>query len=126
MKCILITGRTSKQGTSLEVGKSSEEYLENVAVAMMNEDDMKQIGVEEGRPVKVRTELGSTVVRCRKSKLDRGIIFMPFGPWVSLLMGADTQGTGMPDSKGIEVEVSATDEGVKKISEILRVVKGVR
>jgi len=126
MKCILISGRTSKQGASLEVGKSSQEYFENVAVVMMNEDDMKEIGVEEGRPVKVITDMGSTVVRCKKFKLDRGTAFMPFGPWVSVLIGVDTQGTGMPDSKGVEVEVSTTDEEVQTISEILKVVRGAR
>jgi formylmethanofuran dehydrogenase subunit D len=126
MKCILISGRTTKQGTSLELGKTSQEYAENVAVIMMNEDDMKELGVEEGKPVRVSTELGSTVVRCTKSKLDRGIVFMPFGPWVSLLTGADTQGTGMPDSKGIEVEISATDEGAQTISDILEMMRGTQ
>jgi len=123
MKCILISGRTTKQGTSLEAGKTSREYVENVAIVMMNEDDMRELGVEEGKPVKVSTELGSTIVRCRKSKLDRGTIFMPFGPWVSMLMGSDTQGTGMPNSKGIEAEVSTTRQEVQTISDILKVVR---
>jgi len=123
MKCILISGRTTKQGTSLEAGKTSREYVENVAIVMMNEDDMRELGVEEGKPVKVSTELGSTIVRCRKSKLDRGTIFMPFGPWVSMLMGSDTQGTGMPNSKGIKAEVSATRQEVQTISDILKVVR---
>lgn len=125
MKCVLISGRTAKQGSSLEVGKTSKEYLENVAVVMMNEDDMKEIGIEEGKPAKISTKFGSTVVRCKKSKLDRGIIFMPFGPWVSILTGVDTQGTGMPDSKGIEVEISATDEKVQTVSDILKTMKGI-
>lgn len=126
MKCVLISGRTAKQGSSLEVGKTSKEYLENVAVVMMNEDDMKEIGVEEGEPARISTKFGSTVVRCRKSKLDRGTIFMPFGPWVSILTGVDTQGTGMPDSKGIEVEIFATDEKVQTVSDILKIMEGIR
>ena len=80
MRCILISGRTIKQGTSREVGKTSEEYAENVAVAFMNENDMKEIGVGEGGQVNVRTKFGSTVVRCKKSRLDCGIVFMPYGP----------------------------------------------
>jgi formylmethanofuran dehydrogenase subunit D len=126
MRCALLTGRTLKQGVSLEVGKTSKEYFENVAVAMMNEGDMKEIEVEEGSPVKVSTKLGSVVVKCRKAKLDREIIFMPFGPWASLLIGIDTQGTGMPNSKGIEVEVSATDEKVQTVSDILKMMEGIR
>ncbi|MFQ6079613.1 MAG: molybdopterin dinucleotide binding domain-containing protein [Thermodesulfobacteriota bacterium] len=119
MKCILISGRTLQQGTSLEVGKTSEEYFRNVAVAFMNEDDMKEIGAEEGKTVRVSTKFGSTVVLCKKSKLDRGMIFMPFGPWTSVLIGIDTQGTGMPDSKGIEAEVSSTDEKLSTVPDIL-------
>lgn len=124
MRFALITGRTLKQGTSLEIGKTSDEYFSHVAAAMINEDDMKEIGVEEGRPVKVSTGFGSVVVRCNKSELDRGVVFMPFGPWTSVLVGADTQGTGMPDSKGIEVEISATDEKVQTVSDILKLVRG--
>lgn len=124
MRCILISGRTSKQGTSLELGKASEDYLANVAVVMMNEEDMREIGIAEGIPVKVRTRFGGTVVKCVKSRLDRGTIFMPFGPWTSLITGSDTQGTGMPDLKGIEAEVSATEENVQTISDILKIIRG--
>jgi formylmethanofuran dehydrogenase subunit D len=126
MRYVLLTGRTLKQGISLEAGKTSKEYFEDVAVIMMNEDDMKEIKVEEGKPVKVSTGLGSVVVKCRKAKLDRGIVFMPFGPWASLLIGIDTQGTGMPDSKGIEAEVTATDEDAQTIADILKMVRGAR
>lgn len=124
MKCVMISGRTIKQGTSREVGKTSEEYAENVAVAFMNENDMKEIGVEEGGQVNVRTKFGSTVVRCKKSRLDCGIVFMPYGPWVSVLTGVDTQGTGMPDLKGVEAEVSATSEKIQTIFDILKIMKG--
>ncbi len=126
MKCILISGRTLQQGKSLEVGKTSEEYFRNVAVAFMNEDDMEAIGVEEGKTVRVSTRFGSTVVSCKKSKLDRGMIFMPFGPWTSVLTGADTQGTGMPDSKGIEAEVATTDEKLTTVPDILNTMRGHR
>ncbi len=123
MKCVLISGRTIKQGTSREVGKTSEEYAENVAVAFMNEDDMKGIGVEEGGRVNVRTKFGSTIVRCLKSKLDRGIVFMPYGPWVNSLTSASTQGTGMPDSKGVDAEVFATSEKIQTVFDIVKTMK---
>lgn len=123
MKCILISGRTLQQGTSLEVGKTSEEYSRNVAVAFMNKDDMKEIGAEEGKTVRVSTEFGSIVVMCKKSKLNRGMIFMPFGPWTSVLTGVATQGTGMPDSKGIAAEVFPTDEKLSTVSDILNTLR---
>ena len=34
-----------------------------------------------------------------------GMIFVPYGPPTCRLMGGDTDGTGMPTSKGWEVEV---------------------
>ena len=45
----------------------------------MNEDNMRGLGVGEGETVRVSTEYGSTVVVCKKSDLDRGMIFMPLG-----------------------------------------------
>ncbi len=37
--------------------------------------------------------------------LPPGLLFMSYGPHSSQLMGADTHGTGMPDSKGLDVQV---------------------
>lgn len=124
MKVTLITGRTTDQGKSLELGKSSEEYLKSVATIEMNEDDMKEIGTKEGEAVEVSSKFGSTVVRCKKSKLSRGTVFMPYGPWANFLVGADTQGTGMPDSKGIELEISATKKSVPTIPKMIKLMKG--
>jgi formylmethanofuran dehydrogenase subunit D len=33
------------------------------------------------------------------------VLFMPYGDRPSRLMGGDTHGTGMPDSKGLDVEL---------------------
>jgi formylmethanofuran dehydrogenase subunit D len=125
MKVTLISGRTAKQGTSLEVGKTSKEYFENVASIQMNEADMREIGVEEGEPVEIITEFGSTVVRCKRSNVDRGIAFVPYGPWVSMVIGKDTQGTGMPDSKSFEAKISVTDKEVPTVEEIIDLIQGL-
>lgn len=125
MKATLISGRTAKQGTSLEIGKTSDEYFDNVAVIMMNEDDMRKIGVKEGAPVEISTEFGSTVVKCKKSGIDPGIAFMPYGPWVNMVIGGETHSTGTPDFKGFEAEISPTDKHVPTISEIIKLI-GVR
>ena len=126
MKVILISGRTVKQGTSLEMGKTSEEYSNNVAIIMMNEDDMKKIGAKEGEHVEVRTKFGSAVVRCKESRIDRGIAFMPYGPWANMVIGSDTQGTGMPNSKGIEAKISATEKDVPTIANVIKRIKGIK
>jgi formylmethanofuran dehydrogenase subunit D len=78
----------------------------------MNPEDMKRLGVGEGTRVKIRTAQAEIVVTCvsAKDELPPGVLFMAYGPESSKLMGGETHGTGMPDSKGIDVEV-AMEEG---------------
>jgi len=72
----------------------------------MNKDNMEQMGLQDGGQVQLRTEHGEVTVRCRSSTaLPQGVLFMPYGPPANTLIGSDTGSTGMPDSKGIEVEV---------------------
>lgn len=103
---VLIPGRTSRQGTSLNEGKFSEEYLEEIGTLQISPADMKRLGLADGDRVRVRSEHGQVDVPCRGSKGDElppGILFIAYGDWSSRLMGGDTHGTGMPDSKGIDV-----------------------
>ena len=124
MKCILITGRTAEQGTSLELGKTSQEYHDAVALVFLNEEDMKELGVGENASIKVSTKFGSVVVRCKKGELDRGIAFIPLGPWASAIVGGDTEGTGMPKAKGIEAEVSKSEESPTTLDDLLKKMRG--
>jgi formylmethanofuran dehydrogenase subunit D len=105
---ILIPGRTSRQGASLNAGKSSDEYVEVTSTVEMNADDMARLGLREGERVRLRTAVGEAIVQCKPRKPDElpaGVLFMAYGPPSSRLMGGDTQGTGMPMSKSFEVEV---------------------
>ena len=105
-KFIFISGRTLKQGRALHMGKHSEEYMREVSSLEMNEQDMSGLMITEGDRVKVRSAHGMTTSCCRGSEaLPPGIVFMPYGPPANLLSGAETGGTGMPDYKGIEVEI---------------------
>jgi formylmethanofuran dehydrogenase subunit D len=105
---LLIPGRSSKQGTSLNKGKLKEEYLAVTSTAEFNEDDMTRLGLNEGDRLRLYNHVGETVVTCMKKKaadLPRGMIFMAYGPNTSQLMEGDTAGSGMPLSKNIEVMV---------------------
>ncbi len=103
---ILITGRTLKQGLALILGKESPEYIDEVSMVEMNKENMEQMGLQDGRQVRLGTEYGKITVRCRSSTaLPQGVLFMPYGPPANILIGPDTGSTGMPDSKGIEVEI---------------------
>lgn len=103
---ILIPGRTARQGTSLNVGKLKEEYLEETTTLSVCLDDMTRLGLKNGDRVRLTSEQGSVELPCQAAKageLPPGILFLPYGDASSRLMGGDTHGTGMPTSKGIDV-----------------------
>jgi formylmethanofuran dehydrogenase subunit D len=102
---IMNAGRTTKQGQQINVGKDSPEYQAIVGTLNMNPDDMKEVGITQGGNVRVRSEHGEVTFKCVEGKVPSGMIFVPYGPPTCLLMGQYTDGTGMPTSKGWEVEV---------------------
>lgn len=112
MKVTLLSGRSLGQGSSKGIGKFSEEYLRNVAVCELNPEDIRSLGISPGQSVKVTTKTGSVVVRSAVASQasQRGIVFMPYGLWVNVLIPAETYGTGMPSMKGIEAEVAAAPD----------------
>ncbi len=105
-KFVLIPGRTSRQGTSLNEGKFTAEYLDEIGTLQVSPADMTRLGLKDGDHVRLTSEHGQVEVPCRASKGDElppGLLFIAYGDWSSRLMGGDTHGTGMPDSKGIDV-----------------------
>jgi formylmethanofuran dehydrogenase subunit D len=102
---ILTPIRTSKQGQQINVGKEYAEYEAMVNTLTMHPDDMKELGVAAGGTVRVRTDAGQADFRCVEGKVPRGLLFVPYGPPTCRLMGGETDGTGMPTSKGWDVEV---------------------
>ena len=79
----------------------------------MHADDMKEAGIESGGTVRVRSDNGEGLFQCKEGKVPAGMIFVPYGPPTCRLMGQNTDGTGMPTSKGWEVEIEpvAPDSG---------------
>jgi len=123
LKVTLLTGRTLRQGQGKEYGKLSERYWKSVAVCEMDPDDMKRLGIRENENVRIATDSGSVVVRAVKSLRapHLGAVFVPYGPWVSLIMNSKTHGTGMPSFKGIKAEVEpAPTEPVLSLLELLK------
>ena len=102
---IMNAGRTTKQGQQINIGKDSAEYQAIVSTMTMHPEDMKEVGVPSGGSVRVRSENGEVVFQCKEGKVPQGMIFVPYGPPTCHLMGQNTDGTGMPTSKGWEVEV---------------------
>ena len=102
---ILISVRTTKQGQRINSGKEGEDYQSIVNTLTMNADDMKAIAVETGAKVRVRSEHGEAVFECKDGKVPPGMVTVPYGPPTCRLFIGDTDGTGMPTTKGWEVEI---------------------
>jgi len=119
----LITGRTLKQGMTMEESKISQSYQDTCAVGYLNEKDMVKFGINEGDLFKAKTSYGNIVVKCSKGMIDEGNLFIPMGPWANTLIGGNTDGVGMPNFKGIDVEISKTDEKILNVKEIIQKLK---
>ena len=102
---IMNAGRTTRQGQQINVGKDSPEYQAIVSTLSMHPDDMRAVGVRPGGAVRVRSAHGEARFTCAEGKVPRGMVFVPYGPPTCRLMGQETDGTGMPISKGWEVDV---------------------
>jgi formylmethanofuran dehydrogenase subunit D len=114
---LMNAGRTSKQGVHINVGKDNAEYQAIVSTLIMNADDMKEVGVTSGGSVRVRSAQGEADFQCKEGKVPLGMIFVPYGPPTCRLMGQTTDGTGMPTSKGWEVEVEPVAANQQQVNE---------
>src|SRR5437870_2726785 len=114
---ILIPGRTSRQGTSLNESKFGAEYVQETSTLLMNPDDQARLALKNGDRVRLRTAQGQIELPCLAAKvgeLPPGVLFLPYGDLSSRLMGGDTHGTGMPDSKSFDVELETILRGVER------------
>ncbi|HEV3256004.1 MAG TPA: molybdopterin dinucleotide binding domain-containing protein [Gemmataceae bacterium] len=102
---IMNAGRTSKQGQQINIGKDHLEYQTIVSTVTMHPEDMRALSISAGGTIRVRSEHGEATFRCQEGKVPQGMLFVPYGPPTCRLMGGSTDGTGMPTSKGWEVEV---------------------
>jgi formylmethanofuran dehydrogenase subunit D len=105
---ILIPGRTARQGTTLNEGKFTAGYVEETSLLLMCPGDMKRLGLKGGDRVRVRHGAASVELVCQPAKDGEqppGLLFLPYGDASSRLMAGETHGTGMPTSKGFDVEL---------------------
>ena len=103
---ILIPGRTSKQGAGISEGKFKENYQSEINALQVNPEDMARLGIQTGDRVRLTSETGQIEIEVKeppKDELPPGLLFLAYGEMSSRLMGADTHGSGMPTSKGIDV-----------------------
>ena len=105
---ILIPGRTSKQGVGISEGKFAATYQDEINNLQVASEDMQRLGLNDGDRVRLTGEHGQiqvAVKTAKKGELPAGLLFIPYGDLSSRLMGGDTHGSGMPTSKGMDVEL---------------------
>ena len=105
---ILIPGRTSKQGCGISEGKFAENYQNEINTIQLAPSDMERLDLNEGDRVRVTSASGSievAVTSAKRDELPPGILFIAYGDLSSRLMAGDTHGSGMPTSKGLDVEL---------------------
>jgi formylmethanofuran dehydrogenase subunit D len=101
----LVTGRTTAQGKEVHKGKHSAEYDAEIRTAQMSRADLEARGLADGDPVRLWSRFGETRLTAKVADIPAGLVFVAYGFPVNQVIGGDTQGTGMPDSKGLDVEV---------------------
>ena len=109
---ILIPGRTSKQGVGISEGKFGETYIKETTLLQVSPEDMERLGLEPGDWVRLKSADGQVEVEikaARAGELPSGLLFISYGDISSRLMGGDTHGSGMPTSKGLDVELELID-----------------
>jgi formylmethanofuran dehydrogenase subunit D len=102
---ILITGRSTRQGTGISNGKAHRDYQEATTAIVLNGTDMARCGLNDGDRAKLRTAFGAAEVRCRRGDVPQGLAFMAFGSTCNRLIGAETDASGMPDVKHLKIDL---------------------
>jgi formylmethanofuran dehydrogenase subunit D len=126
LKVVLITGRSIKQGKSKDVGKFFDEYREAIAICEMNPMDMEALGIPEGGYIDVSSPYGSITVLAKPSPdIPSGVAFIPYGILVNTIIPPDTDSTGIPRSKGLEVWITPSAKHLPDLKFIVKLIGGV-
>ena len=126
MKCILNTGRTVPQGTSVE-HKGSDVYRTVASACFVNPVDLMILGIDDGDRVRITTPAGHIVLSARPAEgMTRGEIFVAIGPYANHIISSETHGTGMPDFKSRVVDVEPTEEPIMSVGELMEAIGGLR
>ena len=63
---LLVAGRTSDQGTTLNKGKLKPEYQEVTSTVEMGPEDMARLGIQDGDRLRLSTASASLTCRTRR------------------------------------------------------------
>ena len=116
----IITRRDVFQASVCEEDRFGDECLELSAMVVLDDAEMKRMGVKDGANVRLTSKWGSVVVRARVSprKEQKGLGFMVNSPWVNTLVSDETP-DGIPAFKDIEAKITISKDGITGIQELL-------
>ena len=93
-------------------GKYTDGYITETGTLKMAPADMRKMNLADGDRVRMWNEVGRVEVPVEAAKGDElppGLLFISYGCISSQLMGGETHGSGMPDSKGFEVWIERVE-----------------
>ncbi len=126
MRLMLNSGRSIVQGTHVE-NKTSRTYSEETSSCFMNPLDLMDLEIDEEEHVLVTSDWGSVVLKaCASEDVLRGMVFVPYGPYVNHIIPAGTHSTGMPDFKGIMVDVAFCADERLSVWDLMESIGGLR
>jgi len=126
VRMILNTGRTIPQGNSVEY-KPSPEYGAETSRAFLAPLDLMDLGIEDGDRIRVTCGNRSVVLTVSAGDhVPPGTLFVPYGAHANHVVPAATHGTGMPDFKGISVDVEPATDPVRSVWELMEDLGGRR
>ncbi|MHA1269580.1 MAG: molybdopterin dinucleotide binding domain-containing protein [Candidatus Helarchaeota archaeon] len=111
--------RTFEQEVSSFLGKNSEEYFKSASICIFSEEDINELGINEGSNVKVSTNWGSVILKAIKSPYaKKGIVFIPIGIWACQVISNNFEDEGHIKFKNFKGFIESTEEKVKSYDEI--------
>lgn len=126
MKFLLNTGRTIKQGSYVE-RKNSTAYRQEATSLHMHPVDMMDLEIEEESHVRVESDYGGVVMKVHPALwISQGEVFVCLGPYANHLVSPETHCTGMPDFKGMIVQITPTTEPLVTVAALMEQCGGIQ
>ncbi len=123
MDVIINTGTSIFQAFYEKKGSTlKDEYRKSTAIAYMDPRDMEKLSLKSNDKIDVETKWGNVTVYVDKSHdaPHEGMIFIPKGPWVNIVISPETYCCNVPTYKGIEAKIRKSDDDVLLVADLIR------